>query len=170
MNWVNTGTKILIRLMASIPAIPSYIVHIDLTASLSVYWTCTISQHMLIIYHKCMFTQWTRVLISTGGIWSFWSMSPLRTWAKLYANFVGFVRGSEDLGFIRGLALTSLMSVVDIRLSGQSLIYIESKSGPTIEPWGYSKIYDITAGKRVSTNSSTNQTKRYMPVRVVRKI
>ena len=165
MNWVNTGTKILIRLMASIPAIPSYIVHIDLTASLSVYWTCTISQHSLIIYHKGMFTQWTRVLISTGGIWSFWSMSPLRIWAKLYANFGGFVRGSEDLGFIRGLA--SLMSVVDIRLSGKSLIYIASKSGPRIEPWGYSKIYDITA---VSTNSSTNQTKRYTPVRVVRKI
>ena len=153
--------------MASIPAIPSYTVHIDLTVSLSVYWSCTGSQHMLIIYHKGMFTQRTRVLISTGGIWSFWSMSPLRTWAKLYAYFVGFVKGSEDLGFIRGLA--SLMSVVDIRLSGKSLIYIASKSGPRIEPWGYSTIYDIRAGKRVSTNSSRNQTKRYMPVRVIRK-
>ena len=100
---------------------------------------CTGSQHILIIYHNGMFTQWTRVLIWTAGIWSFWSMSPLRTWAKLYANFVGFVRGSEDFGFIRWLA--SLMSVVDIRLSGKSLIYIGSKSGPRIEPCGYSTLY-----------------------------
>lgn len=86
----------------------------------------------------------------------------------LERSFTLSVRGSEDLVFIPVLAW--LMSVVDVRLSDKSLIYMGSKSALGIEPCGYSTIYDITAGKKnVSTNSSINQTKRYMPVRVVRK-